>query len=72
MMKYEKAEIVDGKIVIKKTRDIDQSKMTEECWEVQFNGLEYCSTCNYKDKDTCGGKNIRKKGKNKKGFSVPL
>jgi hypothetical protein len=52
-------------------RTINQAEMTAECWSVQFNGLEYCKTCAYKGKN-CGGKRIRKTGKNEKGFTVPL
>lgn len=53
-------------------RTVDQSKLSEECWGVQFFGLDNCKSCELKGKRDCGGKNIRKTGKNNKGFSVPL
>ena len=46
--------------------------MTDECWTVQFQGLKACETCPLKDTDDCGGKEIRKTGKNSKGYKVPL
>lgn len=50
---------------------ISQISLSDECWFVQVWGLDKCKTCSYKGKD-CGGKNIRKTGKNKLGFTVPL
>jgi hypothetical protein len=40
---------------------IDQSTLTSECWLIQFNGLKACESCEFKNKKSCGGKNIRKK-----------
>jgi len=57
---------------ITEARQADQSKLTAECWDVQFWGLEKCETCQWKDSDECGGQEIRKTGKNKKGYSVPI
>jgi hypothetical protein len=34
--------------------------------------LEACKTCEVKDTDECGGIEIRKTGKNEKGFLTPL
>lgn len=51
---------------------IDQASMTAECWSVQIKGLEACKSCELRDTDDCGGENIRKTGKNEKGFPVPL
>ena len=54
-------------------RTVTQTDMTSECWLIQFNGLSYCETCEFKDlPQECGGMNIRKTGKNEKGFKVPL
>ena len=53
-------------------RSIMQSDLTEECWLVQVWGLKKCQTCPTRNTAECGGKEIRKTGKNRKGFSVPL
>jgi hypothetical protein len=56
--------------VITESKEIDQSELTGECWQVQFWGLSECEECEYKDTDECGGKRIRKTGRNKKGHVV--
>jgi len=53
-------------------RMIRQKDLTAECWSVQVWGSDYCNTCEFKDADECGGKNIRKTGKNKKGIDIPI
>ena len=53
-------------------KTINQNEMTAECWGVQFDGLAACERCEYKDTPDCGGQEIRKTGKNSKGFSLPL
>jgi hypothetical protein len=60
----------EGKII--NTRTVNQGRLSSECWSVQFSGLEACNTCEQKNKKGCGGKQIRKTGKNEKGFSVPV
>lgn len=56
-----------------KTYTVSQSKLTGECWLIQFRGKEACEKCEYKDKrNACGGMDIRETGKNAKGFTVPL
>lgn len=54
------------------TRKINQAQLTSECWDVQFWGLSQCGSCKVKDTPDCGGKEIRKTGKNKDGFAVPV
>jgi len=54
------------------TRLIPQNHLTSECWMVQFKGLDACKTCEFKDTPECGGKEIRKKLMNVKGYKVPL
>lgn len=60
-----------------------RTKLSSECIPVQINGLRECKTCLLKndkryDRSThkwvtfCGGSNIRLKGKNKRGYVVPL
>jgi hypothetical protein len=51
---------------------VNQSNMTAECWLVQIWGLKHCDTCEFKGKRDCGGKRIRKTGKNEKGLNVPI
>ena len=55
-----------------KFKTVRQDKLTAECWLVQFNGLVCCETCEARDTDECGGKNIRATGVNEKGFKVPV
>jgi len=54
------------------TKTVKQANLTSECWSVQIWGLDYCNTCQYKNKRDCGGKKIRKSGKNEKGLNVPI
>jgi hypothetical protein len=42
-----------------KARTIKQNHLTEECWKVQFEGLNACKTCPHRDEESCGGKDIR-------------
>ncbi len=60
----------EGHIIERK--EIDQDKMTSECWEIQFSGIGACEECELKDTDECGGKGIRKSMKNSKGIDVPI
>lgn len=71
-MKVGKLIFKDGKAVETEVKEIDQNKLSSECWMVQFHGLEYCATCRAKDTHECGGVNIRDTGYNKKGFKVPV
>ena len=60
IMLYQKAEIKNGQIVITESKEIDQSKLTSDCWLIQFGGLSACETCEALGIDDCGGQNIRK------------
>jgi hypothetical protein len=61
----------EDKIV--KSRTVSQARLSSECWLVQFHGIEYCESCEFKNKlKHCGGLKIRQTGKNEKGFSVPI
>ncbi len=53
-------------------RSIPQSQLTDECWSIQFKGKEACLNCEFRDTDECGGKDIIRLGKNKKGYAVPI
>ena len=64
-MIYEEARVENNQIKIVKTRTIDQSKLTSECWGIQIAGIERCKTCEYLDTEECGGKEIRKRLLNK-------
>jgi hypothetical protein len=51
-------------------KQIRQSDLSSECWTVQIFGLKSCDTCEVKDTDECGGKSIRKTGKNENGKTI--
>jgi len=72
MVKYEEVELVDGELVVTESREIDQNNLTSECWIVQFQGLKAYETCELRDTDECGGKEIRESGGfTEKGKKVP-
>jgi len=48
---------------------IKQGDLSSECLIVQMFGTSSCASCEYKNRD-CGGKEIRKTGKNSKGLDV--
>lgn len=49
-----------------KTKIVDQSKLTSECWLIQIQGLKACKRCEYLNTEECGGQEILKK-LNKRG-----
>ena len=53
-------------------REIKQAELSAECWNIQMFGESTCNTCEFRGKRDCGGKKIRKTGKNENGFTVPL
>jgi len=59
-MLYQKAKIENGQVVITESKQIDQSKLTSDCWLIQFEGLSACDNCDYLNTSECGGQNIRK------------
>lgn len=73
MVEYETVELVDGELVTTESREVNQNDISSECWHVQFQGLKACESCEYRDSDECGGKEIRETGGwNEKGKKVPL
>ena len=58
-MLYQEMEMENGQPVIKKSKVIDQSKLTSDCWLIQFVGLAACKDCEYANTDECGGQSIR-------------
>ena len=54
-MKYQTAEIENGSLVITSSIDLDQNKMTSDCWIIQFIGLSACNNCELNGKRDCGG-----------------
>ena len=70
-MKYGELRLENGAAVEINAREISQSEMTSECWSIQFRGPKACKDCECRGRD-CGGKAIRKTGKNAIGFVVPL
>jgi len=61
MFEYSEKKVVNGTLVTTKTKMIDQSKLTSDCFFIQFNGLDACKNCELLNKKDCGGKKIRKK-----------
>ena len=59
-MLYQKAIIKDNEIVINESKVIDQSKLTSDCWLIQFEGLKACANCEVLNTEECGGQSIRK------------
>jgi hypothetical protein len=51
-------------------KTVKQSLLSAECWSVQAWGLSQCETCDLKDTRDCGGKKIRKTGKNSNGVKI--
>jgi len=54
-MKIQKASIKNGQIVITESKQVNQDKLTADCWLIQFNGLSACDTCDIKGTSDCGG-----------------
>lgn len=52
------------------TKIMPQIKLTGECWIVQIQGLKACKACHYKNTEDCGGEDIRRTGKNEKGYEI--
>jgi len=51
-------------------KQIQQDKLTGECWLVQVWGTSKCKECGLEGKDKCGGQEILKTGKNAKGHEI--
>lgn len=47
-------------------------RLTKECNDIQLWGKKVCKDCLLKNHKNCGGKQIKKTGKNSKGFVVPI
>ncbi|MCK5611637.1 hypothetical protein KAR91_57735 [Candidatus Pacearchaeota archaeon] len=60
-MIYQKAEVKDGQMIITESKEIDQSKLTSDCWLIQISGLSACETCEFVNTPECGGQAIRKR-----------
>jgi len=71
-MLYQTAKVKNGQMKIVQTKTINQSKLTGECWLIQFEGPSACTTCEFKDTEDCGGTEIRKTGQNEHGIKVPV
>lgn len=52
---YAKMGLKNGQLVKKESKMIDQSKLTSDCWLIQFNGLKECESCDLRNTDDCGG-----------------
>jgi hypothetical protein len=51
-------------------KKIDTSKLSDECWSVQINGLNHCENCKFTGLTACAGKDIRRTGRNKLGYVI--
>ena len=58
-MKYETSNLA-GQGLLKKTKIINQSQLTSDCWMIQSWGLPYCRDCDLLGTEDCGGYRIRK------------
>jgi len=63
-MIYQEGYLENGHLKFKNEKEIDQSKLTSDCWMIQFKGLEACENCEFKNTDECGGGETLKKFKN--------
>jgi hypothetical protein len=59
-MLWQKAVLENGVLKVVSSQEVDQSKLTADCWSIQVEGLKACEKCEYLGKRNCGGKNIRK------------
>jgi hypothetical protein len=44
-----------GKVLGTAYTEINQAALTSDCWMVQFEGLNACKECEFRNKDNCGG-----------------
>jgi len=51
-------------------KTVKQANLTSECVLIQMFGKSACLTCDVRGTKECGGKKIRKTGKNSKGIDV--
>lgn len=43
------------------TKDVTIKSLTNDCWDIQINGISACDRCKLLNGPECGGKRIRKK-----------
>lgn len=61
-MLYQKAKVINGHVKITESIEVDQNKLTADCWMIQIEGAKACKKCKYRDQPhNCGGMAIRKK-----------
>jgi len=54
-MKYQKANIENGRIEVTESIEVDQNSLTSDCWLVQIQGLKACANCEFRNTPECGG-----------------
>ena len=54
-MFYSKAKIENDQLILTDTKQIDQSRLTSDCWLLQFDGLAACKDCEARNTPDCGG-----------------
>jgi hypothetical protein len=61
-MLYHKAKVNNGHVKNTKSIEVDQNKLTADCWMIQLEGAKACEKCKHRDQPhNCGGMAIRKK-----------
>ena len=60
-MEYKEGYLENGELKFKNVKQIDQNKLTSDCWLIQFRGLEACEDCDLKNTNQCGGGKTLKK-----------
>lgn len=71
-IEFSKGEVISGQLKTAEVKFIKQSDLTAECWLVQAFGRDRCKTCEVYGTEECGGQEILKTGRNKKGKAIPL
>jgi len=61
-MIYAKAHLQNGKVALTDVRQIDTNTLTADCFLIQINGADACTSCENLNKPRkCGGMNLREK-----------
>ena len=61
-MIYAKAKVVNGHVVLSDIQEVDQSRLTADCFMIQIQGAKACEKCENLNKPRkCGGMRLREK-----------
>ena len=67
---YKTIKNIASELKTVKIQHIEQSRLSGECWSVQFSGLVACKGCEFKNTEECGGQRILETGENKQGVRI--